>query len=153
MTAAAVYTPVAWLLVAAGSAVGGALRYWISGRFSAGPGERFPLGTLVVNVSGCLLAGLVLALLHAAPAGSWPHDWLHNGLAFGLSGVLGSYTTVGSFSLQSLQLIDDGNWRGGLLNIALSFSGCLGAVGLGYWIGIGIGMGMGIGIGLRGGFG
>lgn len=120
-----------WTLVAIGSALGGALRFWLAGRFGTGLGERFPLGTLVVNVSGCLVIGFVLAALRAVPAGDAPGALL----ALGVTGLLGSYTTVSSFSLQTLQLLDDGDRRGALLNVVLSLAGCLLASGLGLVLG------------------
>jgi len=115
-----------WLLVAIGSALGGMLRFWLSGRLSTGAGERFPLGTLAVNVSGCFVIGLVLAAVGTLPTGL---------AALGVTGFLGSYTTVSSFSLQTLQLADDGDRRGALLNIVLSLTGCLAATGLGLALG------------------
>ena len=127
MILAAELSPLEWILIACGSALGGVLRFWLGGLFSTGLGERFPLGTLVVNVSGCLMIGLVLAALESRPAGAAPDELM----ALGVTGLLGSYTTVSSFSQQTLQLADDGDRRGALLNIALSLVGCLAATGLG----------------------
>ena len=134
MISAAGLSPLEWILIALGSALGGVLRFWLGGLFGTGLGERFPLGTLVVNVSGCLMIGLMLAALDSLPTGSAPAELM----ALGVTGLLGSYTTVSSFSLQTLQLAEDGDRRGALLNVALSLVGCLAATGLGLAVGRGL---------------
>nr|WP_198034521.1 CrcB family protein [Halomonas sp. 1513] len=122
----------ALMLVGAGGALGGALRVGLTAVVTARWGARFPWGTLVVNLSGALLLGLLAGawgldlLLLQGPTASW---WL---LAVG---VLGSYTTVSSFSLQSVTLLRSAEpWRG-YLNIGASLFGCLLAVSLGLIVG------------------
>ncbi|PAU77559.1 CrcB family protein [Halomonas salipaludis] len=122
--------PLIW--VGAGGALGGVLRVWLTAVVTARWGAVFPWGTLAVNLSGALLLGLLAGawgldvLLQQGPTASW---WL---LAVG---VLGSYTTVSSFSLQTLTLLRSAEpWRG-YLNIAGSLLGCLLAVSLGLIIG------------------
>jgi CrcB protein len=68
----------------------------------AGEGVRFPLGTLVVNVSGCLLLGWFLAAAHRKGIMS---DVLRNAIAVGF---IGSYTTFSTWAHDT-----DGLWRGG----------------------------------------
>jgi fluoride exporter len=106
-----------------GSALGGLGRYLISGMVARRFGETFPWGTLVVNLSGALLIG-VLAGAGALAVGEVRQ--------FLVIGVLGSYTTVSSFSLQTLALVRDGERWPALANILLSLAGCLLMATLGY---------------------
>lgn len=96
------------LLVAFGAAVGGPLRFFVSGIIARRFGETFPWGTLAVNASGAFAIGACAALV--APAG---HGW-----SFWITGLLGSYTTVSSLSLQTLSLSRDGDFARAALNIA-----------------------------------
>jgi fluoride exporter len=106
-----------------GSALGGLGRYLISGMVARRFGETFPWGTLVVNLSGALLIG-VLAGAGALAVGEVRQ--------FLIIGVLGSYTTVSSFSLQTLALVREGERWPALANILLSLAGCLLMAPLGY---------------------
>lgn len=119
----------AW--VALGSAVGGMARYGISGYVATRIGETFPWGTLVVNVSGSFVIGVLAAL--AAPAGSLPGDITVRTL--GIIGLCGGYTTFSSFSLQTLTLAREGQWGRALGNIAASVGFCLLAVWAGFALG------------------
>ena len=122
------------ITVLVGSAVGGMARFWLADAVARRYGERFPWGTLVVNVSGALAVGMCAALLLSGhPGEAAPLAW-----RLGIVGFLGSYTTVSSFSLQTLALAHDHAWGRAAGNIALSAGLCLGAVGLGWWIGDGI---------------
>ena len=117
------------LIIALAGAVGGIARFWISGLIARRIGERFPWGTLVVNVSGALAIGVLAALLPAlgAQGESMPRLWLAL-----VVGVLGSYTTVSSFSLQTLALIRERELLHALLNIVGSMILCLTAATAGY---------------------
>lgn len=120
-----------WVLaawVAAGSALGGLLRFAASGLVARFVGETFPFGTLTVNVVGSFLIGLVAAL--SAPEGRWmisPEIRL-----FLMLGVFGGFTTFSSFSLQTLALVQDGEWAAALLNVVGSVALCLIAVWIGW---------------------
>jgi len=118
-----------WLMVAAGGAVGGALRYSVSGWFARRIGETFPWGTLIVNASG---AGLLGALMGGLATGSPATDGLWLLLAVG---AIGSYTTVSSLSLQTLLLLKDRQRRRALAYLGLSLFAGLGAGALGLWLG------------------
>ena len=111
-----------WLLLGGGAALGGVLRYLLSEAIGARGG--FPLGTLVVNVSGAFGIGMLAGAMEIIGGGTvWP--------VF-LIAVLGSYTTVSSFSLQTLMLARDGRLLMALGNVLLSFTLCLGAAVLGH---------------------
>jgi CrcB protein len=109
-----------FLLVLVGGIVGGMARYAVSGVVARRVGETFPWGTLVVNASGSFAIGLLAAWLGARAAGD--SVWIAAAV-----GVLGSYTTVSSFSLQTLALARDGEWLLVVQNILVSLALCLGA--------------------------
>jgi fluoride exporter len=117
------------LLVALGSALGGVARYWLSGLVATRVGEVFPWGTLIVNVLGCGIIGL-LAGLHDVARVPLSAD----ARAFLMIGILGGFTTFSSFSLQTLQRLQEGDWLRAGLNVLLSVVLCLAAVALGYWL-------------------
>lgn len=114
----------AW--VALGSALGGSLRYFISGVVGRLAGETFPWGTMLVNVTGAFAIGAVAAAAEWHTALRAPSAWL-----FAVVGVLGSYTTVSSFSLQTLALARDRQLIRAGGNVLLSLALCLGAATLG----------------------
>ena len=118
----------AW--VALGSAFGGMARFFVSGFIGGHIGETFPWGTMVVNVSGSLVIGFIAAHTGHHPLFQMPASW-----HFAVVGFLGSYTTVSSFSLQTLALARDGEWLLAAGNIFLSLTLCLSAVTLGYTTG------------------
>jgi CrcB protein len=111
----------AWVML--GAAAGGALRYFVSGFVGRRIGEAFPWGTLVVNVTGAFAIGAMAAAVRAPVSDAW---------LFGATGLLGAYTTVSSFSLQTLALVREGGVRQALNNVALSLALCIGAAALGY---------------------
>jgi fluoride exporter len=117
-----------YLWIALGSALGGVGRYWLSGVIARGFGEAFPIGTLVVNVTGSFLIGLVAAL--SEPEGRL---LIHpTARQFVMAGILGGYTTFSSFSLQTLNLAREGEWLYAAANAVLSLVLCLLAVWLGH---------------------
>ncbi len=116
-----------YLLIGLGSALGGMARFWLSGAIAQRFGESFPMGTLVVNVSGSLLIGFIASL-----AGTESRFLLHSmPRQFLMIGVLGGYTTFSSFSLQTLNLAQAGQWLYAAMNILFSVVLCL----VGTWFG------------------
>ena len=111
-----------WVML--GGAFGSGARFWVSGFVAQRMGELFPLGTLMVNVTGCFVAGFFAAL--SDPGGPFlvPSRFRQ----FFMIGVCGGYTTFSSFSLQTLDLARDGDWLKAGLNALLSFGCCLVAV-------------------------
>ena len=116
------------LSVVVGSALGGVSRYFLSGVIARGVGETFPWGTLVVNVTGAFVIGLFggLARDNASLLGS-SDLWL-----LAVTGFCGGYTTVSSFSLQTLALARDGERGRAMAYVALSVVLCLLAVAGGF---------------------
>ena len=118
----------AYLWIAVGSAVGGVARYWCSGVAARFIGETFPWGTIIVNVVGCFIIGFFATL--TGPDGRVFAGTLTR--QFVMIGILGGYTTFSSFSLQTLNLVQDGEWWLAGANIAVSVVACLVAVWLGF---------------------
>ena len=110
-----------------GGALGTGARFWMSGFIAERAGEFFPLGTLVVNVSGSFVIGFFAAF--TGPEG--PVLVSPRFRQFFLIGLCGGYTTFSSFSLQTLDFVRDGDCFNALLNMGLSLVYCLGAVWLG----------------------
>ena len=115
------------LAIAAGGALGSALRYWCSFLIARTLGETFPLGTLFVNVVGSFL--IVLFAEVTGPDGRLLVSSVTR--QFVMVGIFGGYTTFSSFSLQTLNLALDNEWLPALVNIALSLLLCL----VGAWLG------------------
>ena len=114
------------LAIAAGGAVGALLRYWVSSGTHALLGRGFPYGTLVVNVLGSFAIGFlfVLFLERMTLSGEW-----RAGI---LVGVLGAFTTFSTFSIETLNLLEEGAHLKASLNVASSVALCL----AGAWFGI-----------------
>ena len=99
----------------------------MSGFIAERGGEFFPLGTLVVNITGSFVVGFFAAFTGSeGPVLVSPRF-----RQFFMIGVCGGYTTFSSFSLQTLDLALDGDWMKASLNMVLSFACCLAAVWLG----------------------
>jgi CrcB protein len=118
------------LMVAAGGAIGSVMRYWLSGFVARVWGETFPWGTIIVNVSGCFVIGLFFTA--TGPEGRLliPPMWRQ----FFMLGICGGYTTFSSFSLQTLNLANDGEWLRAAANVLLSVALCLVAVWIGHML-------------------
>jgi CrcB protein len=116
-----------YLLVALGGALGSVARYWFSGVIARHFGEVFPLGTLLVNVTGSFAIGFFATL--TGQDGRWL--FAPSGRIFFMVGICGGYTTFSSFSLQTLNLARDGEWLYAALNSLLSFALCM----VGVWLG------------------
>ena len=117
--------------VALGSVLGGTARFWLSGFVARRVGETFPWGTMVVNVSGAFLLGILAASAASDGIFATVKPW-----QFAAIGILGAYTTVSSFSLQTLALARDGEMMRAAGNMVLSLSLCLLAVTGGFAAGL-----------------
>ena len=115
------------IAVLAGGALGGLARFWLADLLGGGRHGSFPWGILAVNASGAVLAGIAAALAGGAAGAASSLAW-----QLGVVGFLGSYTTVSSFSLQTLALFHDGRTGQAAANIVASLVLTLGGVGLGW---------------------
>lgn len=123
-----------WVWIGLGGAIGSLSRYaignWVQQKLEGKLPALldFPIGTLLVNVSGSFLIGLFAFLKNSGgeplitPAGR----------LFLLVGICGGYTTFSSFSLETLQLAEKGAWPKASSNVLLSVATCLLAVWLGH---------------------
>ena len=118
----------AW--VALGSALGGTARFFVSGIISRHIGETFPWGTMVVNITGAFAIGVIAAAAIRHVSFHVLDPW-----QFAVVGILGSYTTVSSLSLQTLALARDGEYARAGANVLLSLALGLSAVALGFAVG------------------
>ncbi len=114
------------VLVGVGGFVGAVLRYlisdWVDGIFHT---LSLPYGTLTVNITGCLLIGILAGLFeHRNLLGSETRTLL-------LVGVLGGFTTFSTFGNETVDLLKDGKSIAAFSNVALHV--CLGLVAV--WVG------------------
>jgi len=117
-----------YLLVALGSAAGGVTRYWASGVIAERIGHSFPWDTLFINATGSFIIGFLATL--SAPEGRLFLGPSARSLF--MIGFCGGYTTFSSFSLQTLNLLQDREWLYACGNAVLSVVLCLVSVWLGY---------------------
>lgn len=117
-----------YLWIAIGSALGGMARHWATTAIASRFQSSFPWGTLLVNIIGSYLIGLVASLPDSRFPGS-EGALLRQFLTIGL---LGGFTTFSAFSLQSITLLQQGKWETGVAYIAASVLICLACAWLGY---------------------
>lgn len=117
------------IAIAAGGAIGSVLRFGLSSGLHGWFGRGFPYGTLAVNVLGSFLIGLLLVVItsheHLSPL------WR----SFLMVGFLGAFTTFSTFSLESVELLQQGELVKSLLNIAGNLAVCLSVCWLGLHLG------------------
>jgi fluoride exporter len=117
-----------WIML--GGALGTGARYWGSGFVARTIGETFPWGTLIINVTGSLIIGFFATM-------TGPDGRMFVGTTarqFVMIGICGGYTTFSSFSLQTLNLMNDGEWLSAGGNVLLSVALCLIAVWAGHML-------------------
>lgn len=116
-----------YMLIALGGALGSLARFGLAGLLGTRLGEGFPWGTLIVNVSGCIVIGFFAGLGSVGPR------WFATPEARSLLlvGLCGGYTTFSAFSLQTLELLRSGDWPRALGYTLASVVVCLAGVWLG----------------------
>jgi CrcB protein len=114
-----------YVAISIGAVLGANARFLVGGWVADRLGAAFPYGTLLVNVSGSFLIGVVLTLVTERAIGPW---WVRPALAIGF---LGSYTTFSTFSYETLQLVEGGGLVAAGANIAVSVAAALIGVYLG----------------------
>ncbi|ADH88618.1 Camphor resistance CrcB protein [Ancylobacter novellus DSM 506] len=113
--------------VALGSSLGGPARYFLSGLIDHRLATTFPWGTIVVNISGAMMMGALAATAAVKGLLPLPAAW-----EFAAVGFMGSYTTVSSFSLQTLMLARDGDFARAGANVGISLIACFSAIAIGF---------------------
>jgi len=117
------------LLISVGAILGANARYWLSSWVASRWGAGFPYGTMIINITGSFLIGLFLTL--ATERLSLDPRWRF----FIVVGFLGSYTTFSTFTYESYNLLINGQWFPGLVNLLGSAILGVLAVGLGVFLG------------------
>jgi CrcB protein len=117
-----------YLWVAIGGALGSMMRYGFSGVVAQMTGGTFPYGTMFVNVTGALLIGIFASI--SAPQSRFFVPSAAR--MFLMTGICGGYTTFSTFSLESFNLLREGEVRPALANMLLSVVLCVFAVWIGY---------------------
>jgi len=110
--------------VALGGALGALGRYGVNGLLYPVADNRFPLGTLAVNVIGSFLMGFLYVVI--VEKGILPPEWRN----FLMVGFLGAFTTFSTFSLDVLALVEGGHYSLGLVYLLLSLFLCIGGIAL-----------------------
>lgn len=106
--------------IALGGALGSVARYSLSGYSNQAFGDgRFPIGTLMVNLVGCLLVGILAGL------GERHQLFSHDARFFIFTGIMGGFTTFSAFGLETIMLL-----RRGDLTLALVYVACSVLLGL-----------------------
>ena len=111
-----------YLWVALGGALGSSGRYTVSVLMARYGNSGFPFATLFVNVVGSFIIGLVWIYIQNR------YHQSENLRLLVVVGFLGGFTTFSSFSLESMNLILDGHWFRGGINIFLTLFLCLAGV-------------------------
>ena len=111
--------------VAVGSAVGGAARFVLASIIQQRAGPSFPIGTLIVNITGSLVLGFLMRLALSTPAISAEVRTLLT------TGFCGGYTTFSTFSYETMILVEDGQYARGAAYVLASVVFSLFAVWLG----------------------
>lgn len=107
-----------YLLIALGGAVGSVFRYLVGRAVQGASATGFPIGTMVVNISGCFLIGILIR--------QFMNMQLSNDLrALLIVGFCGGFTTFSTFSAETLTLIEGGEYARAGLYVLLSVTLCL----------------------------
>lgn len=118
------------LLVGLGGFLGSILRYGLGGMIARSKaGWTFPLETLLINVAGCLVLGLLAGLSESRGV------FTGTSRAFLFIGVLGGFTTFSAFGYETFQLMRDGQWNTAALSTVLQVLLGIGAMWLGHALG------------------
>ncbi len=117
-----------YLFVAIGGAGGACLRFFIAQLVLNSLGKGFPFATLIVNITGSLVMGVLYGLIEQGVIEVVLYRTL-----IGI-GFLGAFTTFSTFSLDTLLLLQQGEIMKAMLNVLLNVLLCVMAAGLGMFL-------------------
>ena len=112
--------------VAAGAALGGVSRYYLSLALTQRLGDAFPWGTLIINVTGSLLLGFLMRYAFASPAANAELRLLLT------TGFCGGYTTFSTYSYETAMLLEDGQYERAATYVVANVVTALGATFCGF---------------------
>ncbi len=115
------------LFIAVGGAFGALARFGVSTLVYQAGGGTFPSGTLVVNITGSLLIGVLMELFDAAVI---PPEWR----SLLTIGFLGAYTTFSTYTYETIQMLREGEFGLATLNVIGSNAAGLGSVVAGIYV-------------------
>jgi len=113
-----------WLLIFVGGGLGSLCRYALGGAIQTRAHAAFPVGTLAVNVIGCLVIGLIARQLLNMQSDVMMKAAL-------MTGFCGGFTTFSAFSYETVGLIAGGEWGKAALYVGASVFACLIATAIG----------------------
>jgi CrcB protein len=113
------------IIIGTGGFIGSVARYLLAGYITKQYAPVFPLGTMIVNIAGCLLIGVFYAL--AERSNVFTPEWR----IFLTTGFCGGFTTFSTFSFESIKLLETGAFLGASLNVAISVVAGFAATSLG----------------------
>ena len=115
------------IFIGCGSFIGGAARYIISVAMKA-KSKGFPWGTLIVNLVGCLVIGLLWGFFskNSSESSSWA--------LFMIVGICGGFTTFSTFSKEALMMLQAGNFISLLAYVTISVIAGIALVAAGYYL-------------------
>lgn len=119
-----------YLWVGLGGALGSMARYWMGIAVARHLGETFPWGTLFINIIG----SFVIAMFGTLTVPSGPYSVPADARLFVMVGICGGFTTFSSFSLQSIDLLREGEAIRGLAYMLSSVLLCILAAAAGYYL-------------------
>ena len=115
-------------IVGIGSFVGGTLRYLISIGMKNICTQGVPWGTLIVNLLGCFIIGVIFALF--SRYSTTAHPWC----LLLTTGLCGGFTTFSTFANESIQMLQNGYWGSFLAYVSTSVIAGICLTALGYWV-------------------
>ncbi len=117
-----------YVYVAVGGALGSMARFWLANTMAIITGPAFPWGTLLINIIGSFVISFFGVLASHGLRLAVPYEVR----IFVVVGLCGGFTTFSSFSLQTIDLIKNGQAGRAMIYVAASIILCVGACGLGF---------------------
>jgi CrcB protein len=119
------------VVVCLAGGVGAALRFVLDGAIRHRTKITFPLATMIINLTGSLVLGLLTGLVLG-------HVLSHHWQLIVGTGMMGGYTTFSTASVETVRLLEERRWIAALVNGFGMLILCTAAAALGYWLGVSV---------------